>query len=70
MLDMCTKAKHILFIFGDIQNYKYLQIDNKYYLLNDFDRLNKICSKKYHDKFSIISNINDVDTESVLKLLK
>ncbi|MEL0630920.1 hypothetical protein [Psychromonas aquatilis] len=70
MLDMCNKAKHILFIFGDHQNYKYLQIDNKHYFLNDFDRLNKICSKKYDSKFSIISNINNVDIDQILNVLK
>lgn len=59
MLEMCDKAKHIFFIFGEGQNYKYMQIDNKYYMLNNFSKLNDICSKKFGSKFSIV-NINDV----------
>ena len=36
MLDVCDKAKHIFFIFGNNEDYNYLKIDTHLYHLNDF----------------------------------
>lgn len=57
MMDMIERAKHVFFIFGESQNYDYLQIDNSYFQLNDFERLQAVCSEKFGDKVTIISNI-------------
>lgn len=59
MMDMIENAKHVVFIFGENQNYNYLQIDSSVCRLDDFDKLHTVCVEKFGDKFTIVKNIND-----------
>jgi hypothetical protein len=65
MFERCSKAKHIYFIFGEEQGYKYMQIDDIYQPLDDFSELDKVCREIYGSKFSIL-NIEDIETASEL----
>ena len=57
MMASIEKAKHVFFVFGENQNYKYIKIDRSYYDLTDFQSLESICEKKYSGKFTIVKNI-------------
>lgn len=59
MMRLCCNAFHIFFIYSETQNYNYMKIDEKYFFLNDFDRLNSVCKSAFGSKFSII-NIDEV----------
>ncbi len=59
MMDKINKSKHVIFVFGESQKYQYLQIDQTYYNLSDFDKLKTVCTEKFGDKFTIVNNIRD-----------
>jgi hypothetical protein len=59
MMELIENAKHVFFVFGENQNYSYLQIDDSVCHLDDFDRLHTVCVQKFGDKFTIVKNIQD-----------
>lgn len=59
MMQMIDKAKHVFFVFGENQKYKYIQIDSVFYDVNNFEELHSVCTTKFGDKFTIVNNIND-----------
>lgn len=63
MMEICDKANHIFFIFGENQNYKYMQIDEEYFFLNDFEKLNQVCNRSFGSKFTVC-NIFDIPSAS------
>ena len=60
MFDLCYKAKLIFFVYGETQNYNYLQVDKEFYSLNDFSKLEKVMHDKFGSK-SLIIDINKVN---------
>ncbi|CAA6823255.1 MAG: TPR domain protein, putative component of TonB system [uncultured Thiotrichaceae bacterium] len=67
MVEVCNTAKHIVFVFENSQNYKYMQIDNEYFKLDDFSTLNEVCNKQYGSKFSLI---NTSEVEDIVEFFK
>lgn len=62
MLEVCKKAKRIVFIFHEEQGYKYMQIDDQYHMLDDFSLFKEICDRKFGCKYKIfdLSEISSV----------
>lgn len=54
MINICDEAEYIIFVFYENQQYKYIQIDDKFYFLNDFSELKKVCDKIFKGKYKII----------------
>jgi hypothetical protein len=67
MMEMCDKAKHVFLIFGETQNYKYIQINEEYFKLDDFEMLNQVCKKLFGSNFSIINMHNNSCASNLLK---
>lgn len=70
MMKMCVNAKHIFMLFEEHQNYKYMQLDNEYFILNDFDRLMNVCKNMFGSKFTVynITHMTDVSKKIMEKL--
>jgi hypothetical protein len=69
MFDICNKAKHIFFVFGEYQNYQYMKIDDKVFNLHDFKKLSSVANQKFDNK-CIITKYSDVNSaEKLLNLL-
>lgn len=58
MMKLIEKSKHIFFVFGEEQNYNFIDINGKEILLNDFTNFENFCKEKYKNKFTIIKNIH------------
>lgn len=65
MMDMCDKAKHIFFVHGEQQGYKYMQIDDQYFEISNLSILNETFNKMYNLKFTVI-NIHNVNCANEL----
>lgn len=70
MMDLCDKVDHIFFIFSENQNYNYLKIDDEYFNLDDFERLDNFCRSKYGEKYFRL-NTNEINSpETILRLCR
>jgi hypothetical protein len=61
MLNLCDEAEYIFFVFQEKQQYKYMQIDEEYYFLNDYSALEKVCNKMFKNKYKII-NLAEIES--------
>ncbi|AZN31604.1 tetratricopeptide repeat protein [Pseudoalteromonas sp. Xi13] len=64
MMTLCNKAERILFVIGNTQNYKYMQIDNEFYFLDDISKLKKTISELYGSKAQVVmlDEVNDAES--------
>jgi len=69
LFEMCTKAKHIFFIFHNHQNYNYMKIDDQYYSLNDFDEFDKTCNSLFGEKFSRFNTVEITGPDMLLDIV-
>lgn len=63
MFNLCRKAKHIFFVYGEFQKFNYIQIGSEFHHLNDFSHLEKVIKSTFDKPYSIVdlSNQNDID---------
>lgn len=61
MFKLCNEAEFILFVFYENQKYKYMQIDENYYFLNDFSLLEQTCNKIFKGKYKIVQ-LTDIES--------
>jgi hypothetical protein len=59
MIELCHAAEHIFFIFGNNQDYNFLQIDNKLHDLTELNVLEEEALNIFGPKFTIIDNVFD-----------
>lgn len=57
MLNLCHSARHVFFIYGEFQQYKFMQIDDEVYYLDDFSTL-QAALKSLFSSFSILNIVS------------
>lgn len=65
MFDRCRKATHVCFIYGENQGFRYMRIDERTFLLDDFSRLREVGKQKFGQNF-FIADIGSLDSASEL----
>lgn len=67
MFDMCAHAKHILFVLGEFQNWKFMSIDDEVHDLTDLEPIQSAAKDAFGGKAQVVT-FQEIDHPS--KLLK
>ncbi|MDW2323724.1 hypothetical protein R7127_26070 [Vibrio sp. 1159] len=71
MMEMIARADYVFFVFGENQGYEYMQIDDSFSDLKNFENLKEVCLRKFGDKFKLIENIasDEIKASFILDML-
>ncbi|PKF62533.1 hypothetical protein CW745_03655 [Psychromonas sp. psych-6C06] len=65
MFELCDKAKRIIFVISNTQNYQYMMIDDEFTDLNDIERLTSVTKKLFGSK-CIVTNFDEISNFDLL----
>lgn len=65
MFEMCRKAKYVVFVFCNLQNYKYMAIDDDLYNLDDLEFLSETAKDVFGGK-CLTTKLSEISTADKL----
>ncbi len=69
LFNLCRKAKHIFFVYGEFQKFNYIQIGSEFHDLNEFSDLEKVIKNIFDKPHSIINLSKPSDIQTVLSFV-
>jgi hypothetical protein len=69
LFEMCDKAKHIIFVFGETQGYKFMSIDDKVFMFSELDALRQDMYTLFNREVTV-TTLDSFNTPSdILKII-